>query len=812
MSVPVPGFDPSTQDWTITLQSPLPPITDTVSIDGYTQGEQAVPFRYPAAISSAVQEVSINGFPTGGTFTLTTSAPLPVGTTVPIPFNAAPAGVQAALEAVIGAGNVSVTGIAGLIYSVSFQNKFAHTAIPDLIAVSQLSGGQNSTVTVSTFIAGGMSNLDPTLIHSVPNAAQARNGNDAKVRVIIDGSQTRDGTGFLLEASSIVIRGLAIDGFGIGVSVPSSQSVGDLIQGNFIGRYLVYAVDTNTGVSLQAPNDVVVAGIGNALQGVYLNSHNTTIGGTNPQENNVISGNGQQGVWIDASGTGNVVEGNQIGVIGPPANGLYFEVGNGAEGVLVYGSSNVIGGPVPAAGNVISANLLAGVRISGSTTGATRNTVAANFIGIAPGGGYKFGTGNPGNGGDGVRIEDSAQNQVGGPTAAWGNTISSNFGSGIFITGASSVGNTILRNLIGVTSDGSAAKGNAQDGVTDFSPGTNIGPGNVISGNNRGVRISGPDATGVVVRDNLIGTDGTGTLDLGNDMQGVLIENATGAVIVGNGDGSQVISGNLVGVVITGSSASGNLVQGNFIGTDSSGLNSLPNSQEGVSIIGAPGNTVGGTTAAARNVISANHWGIRLDGPTATGNIVEGNLIGTGADGLTPLGNEVDGVIITNNAANNLIGGLGAGQGNTIAFNVRDGVRIEGVNSIDNGILSNRIFANGGLGIDLVPPIPPVGPHKGPNNLQNAPVLTSLTLTSKGVQRSGHVEQHAQHVLFNSVFPRCAGQPFDRRRVTRCDDGHDRRKWEREFLGPTRGQHPCRAGRRGRRQRIPPITRRSSRT
>src|SRR5262249_10547669 len=163
--------------------------------------------------------------------------------------------------------------------------------------------------------------------------------------------------------------------------------------------------------------------------------------------------------------------------------------------------------------------------------------------------------------------------------------------------------------------------------------------------------------------------------------------NATGAVIEGNGSGSQVISGNLVGVSIVGASARGNLVQGNFIGTDSSGLNALPNSQEGVSILGSPGNTIGGTTSSARNVISANHWGIRLDGSTATGNVVAGNLIGTGSDGLTPLGNEVDGVIITNNAANNLIGGLGAGAGNTIAFNVRDGVRIEGVNSVDNGIL-----------------------------------------------------------------------------------------------------------------------------
>ena len=71
------------------------------------------------------------------------------------------------------------------------------------------------------------------------------------------------------------------------------------------------------------------------------------MGGTNPQENNVIAGNGQQGVWIQADATGNVVEGNQIGMIGPSATVCYYQVGNGAEGVLVYGSSNLIGVPGP---------------------------------------------------------------------------------------------------------------------------------------------------------------------------------------------------------------------------------------------------------------------------------------------------------------------------------------------------------------------------------------------------------------------------------------------------------------------------------
>ena len=89
------------------------------------------------------------------------------------------------------------------------------------------------------------------------------------------------------------------------------------------------------------------------------------------------------------------------------------------------------------------------------------------------------------------------------------------------------------------------------------------------------------------------------------------IESATGAIVEGNGQGSQVISGNLVGVEINGRRRSENLVEGNFIGVDAAGTADRGNANEGILIEGASDNTVGGTTAAARNVISANQWGIR---------------------------------------------------------------------------------------------------------------------------------------------------------------------------------------------------------
>jgi hypothetical protein len=729
-NVPVPGFDPGTQDWTITLASALPAITRSVSIDGYSEANVGVPYYYPADISSAVQFLAFTSAATGGSFTLSTAAPLPVGTTAAIPFDATAGAVQAALEAIVGAGNVVVSGgplnAAGV--TITFQGTYEGVAIPTLVATNNVTGplGVNPGIEIETIVVGGVQ-IAPTLIRNVPNSTPALDGNNAQIRVVIDGSATSGATGFVLDASNCILRGLAIDGFDVGVSVPSPFDVGDLIQGDDIGQYFVYPVDLETGIALPAPNNVVVAGTGNVQQGVLLASSNATVGGTEPQDNNVISGNGAQGVMIAPGGTGNQVLGDQIGVIGPSSNGYYFNDGNGADGVLiessgtpgnpssiVYSSSNIVGGAVGGAGDVISTNAGYGVHIEG--IGSTRNLVEADYIGIAPGGGYIFGNGDPGNLLDGVRIDDAPDNQVGGPASSDGNVISANFGAGVTITGSDATGDSVLNNIIGLTSSGTAVLGNDAAGVADFSPGTVIGPGNVISANLIGVLISGAEASGVVVTDNLIGTDSSGSADLGNAQAGVRIADASNATVEGDSKGSQVISGNAVGVSIVGADSTGNLVEGNLIGTDRSGSYDRGNSDEGVLIEGSPGNTIGGTTGAARNLISANLWGVRIDGATATGNLLAGNLIGTDITAVLPLGNEIDGVIISTGASVNTIGGTGSGLANIIAFNVNDGIDVE--SGTRDSIISNSIYSNGGNGINLV---------GSANNAQTAPIVTAAS-------------------------------------------------------------------------------------
>jgi hypothetical protein len=192
------------------------------------------------------------------------------------------------------------------------------------------------------------------------------------------------------------------------------------------------------------------------------------------------------------------------------------------------------------------------------------------------------------------------------------------------------------------------------------------------------------------------------------------------------------ISGELgVGIQISFSLSQGNLVEGNYIGTDATGSVAVtPIRGYGVWVAEGSDNTIGGTSAAARNVISG--WGladVALGG--CTGNLVEGNYLGTNATGsgglAGPHGPTDSVVLLYDGASGNTIGGaaLGAGNlilggftgvsvgavgpvasnnnaisGNIITSNSGDGVDIE--NGTGISILGNSIYGNGGLGIDDV--------------------------------------------------------------------------------------------------------------
>jgi len=163
--------------------------------------------------------------------------------------------------------------------------------------------------------------------------------------------------------------------------------------------------------------------------------------------------------------------------------------------------------------------------------------------------------------------------------------------------------------------------------------------------------------------------------------------------------GGNVIYGNGRGVGIHDYGSSGNVVAGNYIGTDATGNTRMPNNI-GVSIEYGSENIIGGSTEAERNVISGNaHSGVRIS--FGDGNIVVGNYIGVGADGDTDLHNH-PGVEIIEHSENNTIGGIADGEGNLIAFNWGEGVRVEDSIATGNTIRGNSIHSNDEKGIGLV--------------------------------------------------------------------------------------------------------------
>jgi hypothetical protein len=418
----------------------------------------------------------------------------------------------------------------------------------------------------------------------------------------------------------------------------------------------------------------------------------------------------------------------------------------------------LLAGPIVAALNITAGNtMIRGLVLNKFTgnaikiSGGDNNIVEDNYIGTDV-----TGTMALGNNGAAVLLEDSSNNIIGGTSAAARNVISGNTGfAAIQIRGLSAIDNVISANFIGTDVTGILPLGNSLDAINISSPNNTVGgipagSRNLISANSNGIVISGVDATGNLIQGNFVGTDITGTIQLGNST-GIGLLQASGNTIGGTTAAARnLISGNGTGVAI--SSGGGNFLQGNFIGTDGSGMTAIPNSIAGIIIGSSADNMIGGATAAEGNVISGSVFvGMLLTGSAATGNQIMNNWIGTAADGTTPIGNGLHGIILSNPRGTFPTGNLV--QSNTIANNGGDGVYVQGGTS--NSVLSNAITNNAGLGIDLGPDgitaNDATDPDTGANNLQNFPVLI-LAESSGGMTTITGLHNSTPNTAFTVEF------------------------------------------------------------
>jgi uncharacterized repeat protein (TIGR01451 family) len=296
-------------------------------------------------------------------------------------------------------------------------------------------------------------------------------------------------------------------------------------------------------------------------------------------------------------------------------------------------------------------------------------------------------------------------------------------------------GDLIEGNAIGVDPSGNVADANGQgilvSGTSNNTIGGSLaGAGNVISGNTAsGILIEngGGQAANNEIAANHIGTNASGSAALGNGAAGIDIEGASGTEIglaeVGMGN---VVSGNKGPGIEVAASAIVTVIQNNFIGIAANGTTPIGNGGDGILLDNALSTTIGGTGKNQGNLIGCNQAnGIETQG--GAGALIEANTIGTDLTGVLDLGNRGDGIEL--GSSSNTVGGVSAGAANTIDDNgngqVGSGVQLVG-SVVGNSILSNSIFGNAGLGINLGNgPTPSHAPGTpGPNDYQNYPTLS----------------------------------------------------------------------------------------
>lgn len=500
-----------------------------------------------------------------------------------------------------------------------------------------------------------------------------------------------NGIGILIDnAPQVFASANVVSGNGVGVQILGPGATQNTVTASRIGtdvNGLTRVPNTQDGIRItDAPgNHIGTGSAGNLISG------NGTFAGTS-----VLSA--ADGIEITgATASGNTIRGNIIGLDASSAAGL----DNTYTGIRIVGAPNtVIGGSAPGDGNLIGdsgvLNFTFGRGIDVSGAGASSTVIRGNYIGIDAGG-----TLDRGARGYGIYLDGAPNAIIGGSAPGEGNLISGNNLGGIRIGGGAT--NTLVQgNRIGTSADGTAAVPNAGSGGILVETGGNTiggtvpGAGNLISGNINGIFLDEIGSSNNVIQGNLIGTDVTGLLDLGNTSYGIYGERSADNLIGGTVPGARnVIAGNDNSAIYLwgsdGSPADGNVIQGNYVGVNVLATAALPGSW-GIRLENVDNVTVGGSAPGAGNVISgASGAGLSISGigVLTAGTVVQGNLIGTDATGTAPIPNGGNGIELTMRGSVTL-GGSAPGAGNVVAANGNNGISLSG--SFTNGVVIRGNF------------------------------------------------------------------------------------------------------------------------
>jgi trimeric autotransporter adhesin len=326
------------------------------------------------------------------------------------------------------------------------------------------------------------------------------------------------------------------------------------------------------------------------------------------------------------------------------------------------------------------------------------NFIVGNFIGVDPTGTARAPNGTFPNSGDGIRILNASNNQIGSTNAGDRNVVSGNALVGIHIVGTlgtPATGNIIQGNFVGVATDGVSSVGNR----TEPAP----APGSAEGNNLFGIEISGGNL-------NTIGGTAAGA-------RNVVGFNADG-VEIDNGAHQNIIQGNFAGVGADGVTPTKNLLHGIALRSSNgfgAPLGPAQPNEPGVSF-----NLIGGTTAGTGNLVEFNG---------TAGIAVFGNPVS--ASGQTNIGNTIEGNSIFKNGRDYQTASsaptplLGIDLTNNFLF------------PRDDGLTPNDSQGHGAA--------------NDPNNLQNFPVLTSA-MSQGGMTTIAGSLQSAANTTFRIEF------------------------------------------------------------